>query len=161
MLATCRRILRDEALAQDCVQNAFVNIFKNLSGFKGASKLKTWMYRIVVNQALMEMRRRRRLHEESLDGLMPEFHFDGCRVETLGTPIKNPEDMLDRKKMDALVLAAIDRLPDNYRIVLLLRDIQELTTAETAEILNLNEGNVKVTLHRARAALKKLLEDVL
>jgi RNA polymerase sigma-70 factor, ECF subfamily len=73
MVAICRRILRDDALAKDCVQNAFVNVFKFLGAFKGDSKLKTWMYRIVVNQALMDLRKRRRLQEEPINGLLPEF----------------------------------------------------------------------------------------
>lgn len=161
MVAICRRILRDDALAKDCVQNAFVNVFKNLRAFKGDSKLKTWMYRIVVNQALMDLRKRRRLQEEPIDGLLPEFYENNCRVEREDSSAKTPEQLLDRKQTDGLIIAAIDRLPENYRIVLLLRDIEEMSTIETAEVLEMTESNVKVSLHRARAALKKLLEPVI
>lgn len=158
MAAVCQRILRDESLAHDCVQNAFVSIFRNLLAFRGDARLKTWMYRIVVNQALMDQRKRKRLREEPIDNLELEFYSDGCRVELGQSPEPSPEERLDSKQTGERVQTAIDRLPENYRIVLLLRDIEELTTAETAEVLEMTENNVKVTLHRARAALKILLE---
>jgi len=71
MRASARRILRDRFLAEDCVQAAFVNVFKNLDGFKGQSSLRTWMHRIVIDQALMSLRARNRLQEKSIDDLLP------------------------------------------------------------------------------------------
>lgn len=161
MLAVARRIVRDRFLAEDCVQAAFMNVFKNLDGFEGQSSLRTWMHRIVVNQALMSLRARKRLQETSIDDLQPTFDASGCRLEDPWTMLETPESLLVRSQTKASVLASIDRMPDIYRIVLLLRDIEELSTSEVAEMLELSESNVKVRLHRARSGLKTLLEPLL
>lgn len=161
MLASARRIVRDQFLAEDCVQAAFINVFKNLDGFKGQSSLRTWMHRIVVNQALMSLRTRNRLQEKSIDDLLPEFDANGCRLEDPLMTLETPESLLVQSQTAESVLSLIDRMPDIYRIVLLLRDIEELSTKEVSEMLELSESNVKVRLHRARSGLKKLLEPLL
>ena len=161
MLASARRILRDRFLAEDCVQASFINIFKSLDGFKGRSSLRTWMHRIVVNQALMSLRARNRLQEKSIDDLLPAFDANNCRLEDPWTTQETPESLLVQSQTAESVLSLIDGMPDIYRIVLLLRDIEELSTTEVAEILELSESNVKVRLHRARSGLKKLLEPLL
>jgi len=161
MLVVARRILGDEGHANDCVQDAFSSIFKNLDSFRGESSLRTWMHRIVVNQALMSLRARKRLKEASIDDLLPIFDENGCRVEDRWTDLETPESLLERSQTKETVIALIDMLPDNYRTVLLLRDIEELSVSEVAELLNLSETNVKVRVHRARSALKKLLEPLL
>jgi len=154
-------MLRDQGLAEDTVQAAFASIFRTLGKFEGRSSLKTWMHRIVANQALMQLRKARRLQETSIDALLPEFDASGCRVEEAWRIVETPEALLAKSQTKGAVLALIDTLPDTYRIVLVLRDIEELSTAEVAEMLELTEANVKVRLHRARAALKKLLEPLL
>jgi RNA polymerase sigma-70 factor (ECF subfamily) len=161
MLVVARRILGDEGHANDCVQDAFSSIFKNLDSFRGESSLRTWMHRIVVNQALMSLRARKRLKEASIDDLLPIFDENGCRVEDRWTDLETPESLLEKSQTKETVIALIDMLPDNYRTVLLLRDIEELSVSEVAELLNLSETNVKVRVHRARSALKKLLEPLL
>lgn len=161
MLASARRILRDPFLAEDCVQAAFISIFKNVSQFRGQSSLRSWMQRIVVNQALMTLRTRNRLQETPIDPLMPVFDNNGCRLEAPWTTLETPETQLIKADTADTVIAGIDRLPEIYRIVLLLRDIEGLSTAEVADILDLSESNVKVRLHRARSGLKKLLEPLL
>ncbi len=161
MLALSRRILREHALAEDATQNAFVNIFKNIDRFDGRSAVKTWMHRIVVNEALMLLRKSRRHLEEPIDGLLPAFDDNGCRLEEPWATMETPETLLRRSETRAKVVERINRLPDNYRIVLVLRDIEELSTADVAEMLELSEAAVKVRLHRARAALKKLLEPLI
>lgn len=163
MLAVARRIVIDGSIAEDVVQDAFSNIFKNLETFRGESALKTWMHRIVVNQALMALRKQRRRNEQPIDELLPEFDGSGCRIDEpsmLSQLARTPEALLLSSDRRQQVLANIDRLPDSYRIVLMLRDIEELSTAEVAELTGLTEANVKVRLHRARAALKKLLSPL-
>lgn len=161
MLSVARRYVKDQALAEDCVQDAFMNAFRKIGDFQGRSALKSWLHRIVVNSALMKLRSRRRDDDRSIDDLLPEFDVNNCRIEAPWLHIATPAEIVERENLCALVVSKIDELPDPYRIVLLLRDIEELSTLEVAELLQISEGNVKVRLHRARAALKKLLEPLL
>lgn len=160
MLRLAHRMVRDHGLAEDVVQASFANIFNALARFEGRSALKTWMHRIVVNQALMQLRKSTRRQESSIDELLPEFDANGCRIEDEWAVFQTPEALLEKSETRAEILALIDALPEDYRIVLTLRDIEELSTSEAAEMLQLTEANVKVRLHRARAALKKLLEPL-
>ena len=161
MVALANRILRDPDLAEDAVQNAFASVFSNIDGFAQRSALRTWVHRIVVNEALMILRKQRRLREDPIDPLLPVFDKNGCRIEDKWATVQTPEAILQSVQSAARVVEMIDRLPDIYRIVLLLRDIEELSTAEVAKMLELSEANVKVRLYRARAALKKLLEPLI
>ena len=161
MLALAERYTNDRALAEDCVQEAFSNAFNRLGSFERKSSLKTWLHRIVVNQALMKLRGRRARNEIGLDSLQPEFDANDCRIEEPWKRILTPEQILAEDRLRSVVLKKIDELPASYRNVLYLRDIEEMTTREAAEALDLSEANVKVRLHRARAALKRLLEPLL
>ena len=161
MLAVSRRILRDEALAEDCVQEAFLSAFRKIGEFEGRSSLKTWLHRIVVNQSLMKYRRQARLNETQIDPLLPEFDDNECRLEAPWLHLETPEEIFGREQARQHILQKIDELPDSYRIVIYLRDIEEMTTGEVADALHISEANVKVRLHRSRSALKKLLEPVL
>lgn len=161
MLAVARRLLGDPALAEDCVQEAFANMFRKIGDFEGRSSLGTWLYGIVANQALMKLRQQTRRREDPIDDLMPEFDTSACRIEAPWQHLSTPEEILDREKRKDLVIDMINKLPADYRVVLQLRDIEEMSTAEVADALNLTDGNVKVRLHRARSALKCLLEPVL
>ncbi len=161
MLAVSRRILNNDAHAEDCVQNAFSSIFNNLESFRGDSRLRSWMHCIVVNQALMLLRSRKRRNESPIDDLMPLFDENDCRVEDRWTTLETPESLIQKSQTRETVLSLIDELPESYRVVLLLRDIEEMATSDVAEMLGLSESNVKVRLHRARSALKKLLEPLL
>ena len=161
MLAVARRVLGEPALAEDCVQEAFVKAFSKIAGFEGRASLKSWLHRIVVNQALMKLRARRARGEAPIDELLPAFDENACRIEARWQHIATPEEILDSKHRRDLVRAKIDELPESYRLVLQLRDIEDLSTREVADGLGLSEANVKVRLHRARSALKKLLEPLL
>ncbi len=160
LLSAARRVLGQEEDARDCVQETFSKAFAGLHGFEGRSSLGTWLYRILLNQCLMKLRTRNRQNEVALDPLMPEFDSQNCRVEASWQIPKDVETLIDSKHVRDQVRAAIISLPDAARDVLLLRDIEEFSTRETAETLEITEGAVKVRLHRARAALKKLLEPV-
>lgn len=158
MLAVAFRILHDQAHAEDAVQIAFTKVWTKLHTFEGRSALRTWMHRIVANEALMALRKIKRQNEHSINDLLPVFDGSGCRVE-LGNPeIETPETLLTRRQTHAHIRDAIMSLPEKYRIVLCLRDIEGFSTSETGAALELSEANVKVRLHRARAALKTLLE---
>ena len=157
LLAVARRLVRDEADAQDVVQSAYLNAFRAVDQFGGASQLSTWLHSIVVNAALMKLRARRRRPEESIETLLPAYQDDGHHVEQFSEWAAPADALLERKETRAAVRAGIDQLPETYRIVLVLRDIEELSTREAADALGLTTNAVKVRLHRARQALSKLL----
>lgn len=161
MLTVANRIVRDEGRAEDVAQNAFAKVFRNLDAFDGRSAVKTWMHRIVVNEALMDLRKIRRRKEDLPGDLLPKFDDQGCRFEEAWTTFETPETLIQQSQTRDMVKTTIGQLPQNYRIVLTLRDIEDMSTAEVAALLELSEANVKVRLHRARAALKKLLEPLI
>lgn len=160
LLAIARRLLRHEEDARDCVQETFLQAFRHIGQFAAEAEVGTWLHRIAVNQALMKLRSRARRREESVDDPYQQFDANGLRVEPMWQYRESVDDMLARRKTREAVHAQIAALPDNYRIVLMLRDIEEMSTREVAELLQLSEGTVKVRLHRARGALKKLLEPL-
>lgn len=160
MLSVAFRILQDRSYAEDAVQSAFSNIFDKIDRFEGRSEIKSWMHRIVVNEALMVLRKIKRQNEEPIDDLLPVFDVSGCRLDYGAEPIETPEVLLSRAQTHQHVRAAIMRLPNEYRIILCLRDIEGLSTKETSDALELSEANVKIRLHRGRAALKALLEPL-
>jgi RNA polymerase sigma-70 factor (ECF subfamily) len=158
MLLVGRRILRNEADANDAVQDAFLSAFKGIRQFKGQSRLGTWLHRIVVNAALGRLRTRQRHPEKSIEDLLPHF---GEGEHQLDPPVPwktAPETRLQQQESCALVRDCVNQLPENYRTVLLLRDIEGLDTEETAQMLGTSPGVVKTRLHRARQALRSLLD---
>lgn len=160
MLAVANRITKCEADAADCVQEAFSIAVRKIAGFEGRSTLKTWLHRVVVNQALMKLRQRSRRQEQSIDELMPAFDDNGFLIGPVEVTSKTAEELLSKKEVAISVRRAIDELPDSYRIIIVLRDIEELSTIETARFLEIEEGAVRTRLHRARNALKKKLEPI-
>jgi RNA polymerase sigma-70 factor (ECF subfamily) len=140
------------------VQDAFVSAFRSLSSFEAGSQLSTWLHRIVVNASLMRLRSRRRKPEEPLDGLLPSFFEDGHRRDPAPPWQETAETALQRREVRELVRGTIDELPETYRAVLLLRDIEGFDTEQAARLLGVTPNAVKVRLHRARQALRTLLE---
>ncbi len=157
-LATARRFLREEADAMDAVQDAFVSFFRALGEFKQESRLSTWFQRIVINAALMKRRAKARRPERRIEDLLPRFQPDGHRIDPLPAWGASVEELVHTDELRRLVREKIDLLPDEYRNVVLLRDIEQLDTAEAAATLGDTPGAVKVRLHRARQALRTLLE---
>jgi RNA polymerase sigma-70 factor (ECF subfamily) len=137
-----------------------VQAFRALPRFEGQSRLSTWLHRIVVNAALMKLRRARARPEEPIEPLLPGFHADGHAAVEYRAWEEGADRMLERAELRARVRAAIDRLPERYRTVLVLRDIEELGTGEVARLLGVTPNAVKIRLHRARQALRGLLEPV-
>jgi RNA polymerase sigma-70 factor (ECF subfamily) len=159
LLAVARRFLRNDDDARDAVQDAFLSAFRSIASFAQGSRLSTWLHRIVINACLMRLRSSRRHAEESIEELLPKFAEDGHQVNhpTAGWD-GSAEHLLLRGETREIVRRSIDRLPQTYRSVLLLRDIEELTTEEAARLLGVTENAVKIRLHRARQALRTLLE---
>jgi RNA polymerase sigma-70 factor (ECF subfamily) len=158
LLAVARRILGNGEEAKDVVQETFLAAFQSLDRFRGESNLATWLSRIAVNQCLMKLRSRRRKPEQSLEDLLPTFLPDGHQVRESALWDVSIDSEVERKEVFQLVRQSIDRLPSSYRTVLLLRDIEELSTEEVAGMLGVTSNTIKVRLHRARQALRTLLE---
>jgi len=162
LLAVTRRLLRSEEDARDAVQDAFLSAFRALHTFEENALLSTWLHRIAVNAALMKLRTRRRHPEDSIEDLLPKYIEDGHREDghrgNPTKPWKEPEGLLQRQETRALVREYIGHLPESYRSVLLLRDIEELDTEEAAQMLGISPNAVKIRLHRARQALRTLLD---
>jgi RNA polymerase sigma-70 factor (ECF subfamily) len=159
LLAVTRRILRNEEDARDAVQEAFLSAFRSAGQFEGNARLATWLHRIAVNAALMGMRSRRRRAEQSIEEMLPEFLEDGHHVRDPREWTAPADQLLEREEDRHFVRASIDRLPNEYRVVLVLRDIEELDTEETARALDMTVAAVKTRLHRARQALRGLLAE--
>jgi RNA polymerase sigma-70 factor (ECF subfamily) len=158
LLAVARRFLRNEEDARDAVQEAFLSAFKSLASFEENSSLSTWLHRIVMNASLMKLRTRRRKAEDSIEDLLPRFVANGHQASPSAEWGGSAEAHLERSETRALVRRSIDRLPQTHRAVLLLRDIEELSTEECARLLGITENAVKIRLHRARQALRGLLD---
>jgi RNA polymerase sigma-70 factor (ECF subfamily) len=161
MLAVARRLLRCDSEAEDAVQEAFTQAYQALPRFEGHALLSTWLHRIAVNACLIRLRKRKRRGEKSLEELLPRYQEDGHRLD-VGDPW--PRDALgelEAREVRSAVRKAIDSLPERHRCVLLLRDIEGLSSEEVAERLGIRADAVKMRLHRARQALRTLLDPQL
>lgn len=157
LLAVARRMLHDEEDARDAVQEAFINAYRSRDKFKGDSQISTWLHSIVVNAALMKLRTRRRKPEEPIQNYMPRFLPDDHHAEQFPSWTEPVDVALSRKETADMVRKAIEELPETYRTVVLLRDIEGLSTEETAKLVNTTPNAVKIRLHRARLALRTLI----
>lgn len=157
LLAVTRRILGNDEDARDAVQDALLSAFRNLEKFEGGSLLSTWLHRIAVNAALMKLRTRRRKPEESIEPLLPVYREDGHHQEWFSSWTEPVDVAMTRAENRAVVRRCIEQLPDTYRTVLVLRDIEELDTEQAARALGISDNAVKIRLHRARQALRTLL----
>jgi RNA polymerase sigma-70 factor (ECF subfamily) len=160
MLIVARRFVGPNE-AEDVVQESFLSAFRSLNSFRGRARIATWLHRIVVNHCLMRLRRRRRKPEVCIDDLLPSFDETGHHARPVTPWSTRPEDQLNREETRAQVRTRIEQLPDAYRAVILLRDIEEFSTDEAAVMLGISRAAVKIRLHRARQALRALLEPVM
>jgi RNA polymerase sigma-70 factor (ECF subfamily) len=158
MLTIAHRYLRCDEDCADAVQEAFVSAFQAIGTFAGQSKLDTWLHRILVNVCLMKLRNRSRRQTCSIEDLLPAFDASGHYAQPIRSWHQGPDERLLRDETRALVRRCIDVLPDDYRTVLLLRDIEQLSTEETAKMLGAAPNTIKTRLHRARQALRTLLD---
>lgn len=158
LLRVARRMMRTEEDARDALQDAFVAVFKSIKNFEQSSQLSTWLHRICINACLMRLRSQRRRPEEDIEQYLPRFSDDGHQTDPSVSWRESAEALMQRTEICSLVRASIDRLPETYRTVLLLRDIEELTTDEAAASLGITPNAVKIRLHRGRQALRGLLD---
>jgi RNA polymerase sigma-70 factor (ECF subfamily) len=154
-------ITRNAPDAEEVVQDVFLKLFRVIDAFEGRSALGTWIYRIATNEALNKRRGKRREVEVPIEEHLPSFLADGHREGDRGFLLADwsasPELATLTAETRARVREAIDALPDPYRVVLLLRDLEELSNEETAEVLAESVSSVKSRLHRARMALREML----
>ena len=158
MLAVAGRFFNGEQDRDDAVQDAFISAFRAINSFDKNSKLATWLHRITVNACLMKLRSRSRKSETPIDDLLPQFDKTGHRIDCGKAWTEDGYSRLVAKDQRQLVRDCIDKLPETYRTVLLPRDIEGLDTEQTAQMLSCSQANVKTRLHRARQALRELLE---
>lgn len=147
-----RAILRDDSEAEDVMQDAYVRAYQHLADFEGRARFSTWLTRIAVHEALARLRHRSRY--QSLDHSEAS---EGGIMESLASGGRDPEEMTYDGELGEVLERAILKLSEEHRLVFMLREVEGMTTEETAEGLRLSPENVKVRLHRARAALRKEL----
>lgn len=152
LLATARRFLRCEDDCHDALQEAFLSAYKGLASFHGQSQLGTWLHRIVVNACLMKLRKQSRRSMLPLDDLLPD---QGDAASLVADHVD--ADPLERDEQYELVHRYLQELPDSYREIILLRNIEERSTEEVATHLGITAGAVKTRLHRAHQALKSIM----
>ncbi|MBX7103076.1 MAG: sigma-70 family RNA polymerase sigma factor [Gemmataceae bacterium] len=160
MFAVTRRYCANEEDARESLQDAFASAFRAIGSFHGDSQLGTWLHTIAVNSALMKLRRARSRPEVGWEDLQPQFQADGHYSTEIRDWSPQAISLAEREETRNAVRSAIDQLPESYRTVLLLRDIEEWGTADTAQKLGVSEAVVKTRLHRARAALRTLLTAI-
>lgn len=159
MTAVARGFFADPGEAAEAVQDARVSAFRGMGGFAGTARLGTWLHRVTVNACLMRLRARRRRRTVPLDGSsLDGSSLGGGRLPGRSDSGEHPVRRLARAEAAARVRACVNRLPAAYREVIRLRDLEEFDTDETAARLGTNAGVVKTRLHRARHALRRLLE---
>jgi RNA polymerase sigma-70 factor (ECF subfamily) len=158
LLATLRRLLGANDDAQDCFQDAMLSAWRARESFAGDASVYTWLYRICVNAAFKCLKRRSTRDEIDVEAALPVFHEQGWFLEPVAPWEEQAEARLEREESCAQVRACIERLPVDYRAALLLKDIEERSCAEVAELLGISVPNAKIRIHRARQALRALLD---
>ena len=149
-----RAILRNDAEAEDVMQDAYVRAYEHLHQFAGRAKFSTWLTRIAVHEALARQHRSNRYQE-----LQPMSELEGDPMDRFASLALDPEQQTSNSEIRRLLEEAVEKLPDAYRTIFMLRDVEEMSTSDTAEVLEITEDNVKVRLHRARALLRKSLYE--
>lgn len=160
MLSVAKRILKCPIDAEDAVQQAFLSAFSSLDGFENRSCMATWLHRIVVNVCLMRLRQRRRRPESLIDDLMPRFTSDEAHLDPVCDWSQTALEQMTREETRQQVRDALHELPEHYRQVVQLRDIDGFDTAETAALLDVGASVVKTRLHRARLALREIMSGL-
>jgi RNA polymerase sigma-70 factor, ECF subfamily len=147
-----RAILRNDGEAEDVMQDAYVRAYEYLGQFAGKAKFSTWLTRIAVHEALARQRRGNRYQE-----LQPTSEYEGDPMDRFASLAPDPEQQVSNSEIRMLLEEAVEKLPDAYRTIFMLRDVEDMSTTDAADVLEITEENVKVRLHRARALLRKSL----
>ena len=158
LLRCTRKLLGNEEDAREAVQDAFLQAHRHIGGFQCQCQLSSWLQRIAINAALMKRRARACRPQVSIEDLVPRFVEDGHHADPPAEWQEPVEAALAREETKQVVRAAIDQLPDTYRTILILRELDQLDTETTADALGITPNAVKIRLHRARQALRTLLD---
>lgn len=158
MYAVARNFLHNDDDAQECLQKTFVQVFIKIHTFRRDASLSTWLHRITVNCALMILRAQKKQRTISLEDFSQHYNEYGERTTFSDNSGNNLEQIFERQETKTVINEMIRTLPEKYCNVIQLRDIQELSTKDTAEILEISEASVKTQLHRGRLLLKAILE---
>jgi RNA polymerase sigma-70 factor (ECF subfamily) len=154
------RFVRNENDAQEILQDAFLSAWRNLPGFEGRAQFGSWMYRVTVNAALMFLRARSRHPEVMLDDVEPAILHKAAEQSVHGSSedwSQRPDEQLQSEELRRHIQEAADALPEGLRTVFLVRDVEGMSTEETAELLGLSLPAVKTRLHRARLAMREAI----
>ena len=156
----CR--LTSETDAPDILQETFLQVYRHLPSFRGDSRFRTWLFRIATNASLMQRRARARRPSEPLDGFLPRFDDQGRHAQTPAElqVASRVDQLIDREQLAERVRAGIARLPDGCRDAFVLRDLEEMPTAEVAQVLGVDAAAVRQRVHRARLMLRGYLSDL-
>lgn len=161
LFRAARGVVGDDAEAEDVVQAAYVRAFQGLAGFRGEAGLSTWLTRIAYNEALGRVRRRRMA--VGLEHVDTAAREDRARILTFPAAHHDggadPENAAARRELRGLLEAAVDALPECFRVVLMARDVDGMSVEETADVLGLRPETVRTRLHRARRLLRAALEE--
>ena len=157
------KICQNHDDAAELTQDTFVKVLENIDSFRGKSSFYTWLFRVAVNHTLNYCKRRFKLSPVSLDAENDQFEESkGKLAAVLAAPDElDPTVVAQQKELSQIVVNLIGQLRQEYRVVLVLRDIEQMTYAEIAEVLQIETGTVKSRLSRARVKLRELLETVL
>lgn len=145
---TIRAILRDDRDVEDVMQQAYIDAYQHLDQFRGTAKFSTWLTRIAVNRAIRNARR----------GFDIAASDDTAALERTAAPDIDPEHEMYGHELNTVLESLIEQLPDPFRVVLVMREVEQLSTAETAECLGINEETVKTRLHRAKRMMREHLD---
>ena len=156
----CR--LTSDTDAPDVLQDTFLQAYRHLASFRAESKFGTWLFRIATNASLMHRRGLARRPGESLERFLPRFEDQGAHAETPAQlqVASRADESIDRQVLAAKAKAAIARLPDLYRDAFVLRDLEEMPTADVADVLGIEAAAVRQRVHRARLMLRGFLTDL-
>ncbi|HWK10739.1 MAG TPA: sigma-70 family RNA polymerase sigma factor [Vicinamibacterales bacterium] len=156
----CR--LTSETEAPDVLQDTMLQLYRHLGSFRGESQFATWLYRIATNTALMHRRASARRPAEPLDGYLPQFDANGRHTATPAELqfVSRADELLDRRLLAAKARDMITRLPDVYRDAFVLRDLEELSSAEVAQVLGIDTAAVRQRVHRARLMVRGYLNEL-
>jgi RNA polymerase sigma-70 factor (ECF subfamily) len=151
------RMLGNRAEAEDVAQEVFITVFKTIDTFREESKFSTWLYRVTVNHCKNRIKYLSRRHDRDQDELDEGAAHDTAVAATAPGPAPRPDRQLEGAQMEQLLQKAIAELDEEHRVLVVLRDVEDLSMEEICEITGLPDGTAKSRLHRARAALRKKL----
>jgi len=156
------RMLHNGEEAKDITQDVFFSVYRSIKKFKGESKISTWLYRIAINACINRLKSKGRKDTVPLENKKQEGDLVAINEDNLiSGRIDTPSEALERKNLNSILEREIGKLPDEYRVVLVMRDVEGLTYEEIEKILKVPDGTVKSRLHRARMELKKKLSKIL